>query len=271
MKKCPNCNQEVNDDDRFCAKCGTKLNVDNEPVDFTKPEPDLNPDPAARPQSMPDLPGSQPDAKTPPHFENPKAKTPPIPNDYIKLQEQSTKNMKAGFEAGWKSLLHPAPDQKQEQTYRLLLLLFALITIIGLFMPFTTYGMMGVKFVRLSLIGSVSGVLILILKLLECGFVVLNRKNTVLVFDVLSAAVLGFKCLGEFMIRNMIQIGQEAAMSQHMDPFIAKQMWNLHRPGSGFWVLILAAIVSFVIALVYVLKTDKKKKATAPEEPKPQP
>ncbi len=269
MRKCPNCNQEVKDEDRFCAKCGTRLNGDNEPVDFTEPAPSLNPDPAAGPKSMPDLPGSQQDGKTPPHLETSEAKIPPIPNDYIKLQEQSTENMKKGFKEGWKSLLYPAPEQKKEQMYRLLLLLFALITIIGLFMPFTTYGIIGVKIVRVALMGSVSGILILILKLLECGFIVLNRKNAVLVFDVLSAAVLGLKCLSEFIIRNIIQISQEAVMSQHMDPYLGRQMWNLHHPGSGFWVLVLAAIVSFVIALVYALKTNQKKKAAQPEALKP--
>ena len=266
MKVCPNCLHEAKDDDQFCSRCGTPLagpSSENEAVDFTKPDSEsLQP-----PYSMPDLPGqSESEQAIPPHPHNEnershqssdKIQVPPVFNKTSELHKESVSNMKTGFKEGWNNLLHPEPGQKKEQTYRLLLLLFALITIIGLCMPFTWYGFRGVQAVNFALIGSVSGALILIAKLIECGFIILNRKSAVLACDVIASAILLIKSVFTFFVGSVISSVIQYEYYGYFDSYDLMESIHLTHPASGFWVLVLAAIVSFVVAMVYVLKTGR--------------
>ena len=280
MKICPNCLHEARDDDQFCSKCGTPLvsqSSENEAVDFTKPDSE----PLERPAKMPDLPGqSESEQSIPPHLQNEKEESgqpndktqvPPAFDKASELHKESVSNMKTGFKEGWNNLLHPQPGQKKEQTYRLLLILFALITIIGLCMPFTWYGFPEVQVVNFALIGSVSGALILIAKLIECGFIILNRKSAVLACDVIASAILLIKSLFTFFVGSVISSVVQYEYYGYFNRYDLMESIHLTHAGSGFWVLILAAIVSFVVAMVYVLKTDcRQTTASRPKTDLPQ-
>ena len=272
MKICPNCLHEARDDDQFCSKCGTPLvsqSSENEAVDFTKPDSE----PVERSYKMLDLPGqSESEQSIPPRPQNEKEESgqpndktqvPPAFDKASELHKESVSNMKTGFKEGWNNLLHPQPGQKKEHTYRLLLLLFALITIIGLCMPFSWYGFRGVKVVNFALIGSVSGALILIAKLIECGFIILNRKSAVLACDVIAGAILLIKSIFTFFVGSVVSSVIQYEYYGYFDRHDLMESIHLTHPGSGFWVLILAAIVSFVVAMVYVLKTGHSQTTTS--------